>query len=585
MALDTRFLAELKARNHIVDVIAPYVQLKRNGTRHTGLCPFHGEKTPSFTVFEETESFYCFGCGAGGDVITFVMKYQNLDYMEAVRYLAERSGMQLPEAEGRNAAFQRRRRERMYEMHKLAARFFYHTLTGAEGRAGLEYLTGRGIGREAIVRFGLGYAPDSFSALKEELRSRGYTVDEMLAAGLLARSERSGGTYDKFRNRVMFPVFDLRGNVVAFSGRILGDGRPKYLNSPETEIFTKGSCVFGLHLAKNEPDGTLILCEGNLDVVSLAQAGFTGAVAPLGTAFTKEQARILAKYAKKIVVAFDNDSAGLKATDKAIRFLEEQGIPVRILQMQGAKDPDEFIGNFGRERFAKLVNSSKTPVEFQLEKLRAGLDLSDTAMKVEYLRQAVELLAGIESAAERDVYVLKLGRELEISAEAVRTEVNKKIRRNKAAAQRREIRSGEQELKGSYDRVNPERAGMIRAARAEEMILSILVRHPDLWQSAEKLLPPERFLTSFNRRVYSFLLEEYRKNPDAAAPAFTGAFDEKEMARISFFINTPVLRGDPAEQLKECVEILKNEGMKQVNAGELSPEELMDKIKEIKDEH
>ncbi|MBQ7936039.1 MAG: DNA primase, partial [Clostridia bacterium] len=367
MALDSRFLTELKSRNNIVDVIAPFVQLKRNGTRHTGLCPFHGEKTPSFTVFEDTASYYCFGCGAGGDVITFTMKYQNLDYMEAVRSLAERAGMALPEEESRTAAFTRQRRERMYEMHKIAARFFYDTLMSSKGKAGLDYLTNRGISKEFIVKYGLGYAPDSFNALKDHLRDKGFYPDEMLSAGLLAKSQKNNGTYDKFRNRVMFPVFDLRGNVVAFSGRILGDGQPKYLNSPETDIYTKGNCVFGLHLAKNQPEGLLILCEGNLDVISLAQAGFSGAVAPLGTAFTKEQARILAKYAKSIVVAFDNDSAGLKATDKAIKFLEENGIPVRVLQMQGAKDPDEFIKTYGKERFAQLLKRSKTPIEFQLE--------------------------------------------------------------------------------------------------------------------------------------------------------------------------------------------------------------------------
>lgn len=581
MALDSRFLAELKGRNNIVDIIAPYVQLKRNGTRHTGLCPFHGEKTPSFTVFEETASYYCFGCGAGGDVITFVMKYQNLDYVEAVRYLAERAGMSLPEEESRNAAFQRSKRERMYEMHKLAARFFYSYLVSPAGKAGLDYLTNRGITKESIVRYGLGYAPDSFSALKDHLRSKGFSWEEMLAAGLLAKSEK-GNTYDKFRNRVMFPVFDLRGNVVAFSGRILGDGQPKYLNSPETDIYTKGNCVFGLQLAKNEPEGTLILCEGNLDVVSLSQAGFTGAVAPLGTAFTKEQARILAKYAKTVVVAFDNDSAGLKATDKAIRFLEEQGIPVRVLQMSGAKDPDEFIKTYGKERFAMLLKSSKTPVEFQLEKLRAGLDLNDTAMKVEYLRQAVEVLTGIESAVERDVYVLKLSRELGISSDAVRSEVAKVFKRRKASAQRKEIRNGEQELKGTYDRVNPERARAPRAARAEEMAIAVLVRHPDLWQEAQKALRPEDFITGFNRRVYEFLLEEYRSAPETVMPVFAKAFDEKEMARISFFINTPVLHGDPREQFRECVEILKSEGAKRIDAGALTPEQLMQQIKEIK---
>lgn len=577
MALDSRFLAELKGRNSIVDIIAPYVNLKRNGTRHTGLCPFHGEKTPSFTVFEETASYYCFGCGAGGDVITFVMKRENLDYMEAVRYLAERVGMPLPEQEGRQAEFRRKTRERMLEMHKLAARFFYNYMMSPQGKAGLDYLLGRGLTKEAITRYGLGYAPDSFNALKDHLKAKGYSWEEMLAAGLLAKSER-GSLYDKFRNRVMFPVIDLRGNVVAFSGRLLGDGKPKYLNSPDTEIYTKGEIVFGLNLAKNEPEGNLILCEGNLDVVSLSQAGFTGAVAPLGTAFTANQARVLAKYAKKVVVAFDNDSAGLKATEKALRLLEEQGIPVRVLQMSGAKDPDEFIKTYGKERFAALLQSSKTPVEFRLDKLKAGLDLSDTAMKLEYLRNAVRVLTEIQNAVERDVYIMQLSRELGISSDSVRDEVNKARKRRASTEQKKLVQEGEQAMAGTYDRVNPDRARALRAARAEEMIIAILVRHGDLWRFAETEIPPAEFVTGFNRRVYEFLLEEYRNEPEAVNPVFAKAFDEKEMARISFFTNTAVLSGDPKAQLTESIGILKSEGAKRVDTGAMSPEELMRRL-------
>ncbi len=577
MAIDGQFLAELKGRNSIVDIIGTAIQLKRNGTRHTGLCPFHGEKTPSFTVFEETASYYCFGCGAGGDVITFVMKYQNLDYMEAVRYLADRVGMTLPDRDDKAAEFARKSRERMYEMHKIAARFYYKTLMSPQGKAGLDYLTNRGIDKTSITRFGLGYAPDSFDALRSHLKAQGYSENEALSAGLLAKSEK-GNKYDKFRNRVMFPVFDLRGNVVAFSGRILGDGQPKYLNSPETPIYTKGNCVFGLHLAKNQPEGLLILCEGNLDVVSLHQAGFSGAVAPLGTAFTKEQARILARYAKNIVVAFDNDSAGLKATEKAINFLEENGIPVRVLQMSGAKDPDEFIKTYGRERFEMLLKSSKTPIEFQLDKLKAGMDLKDTAMQMEYLRRAVRVIAGIDSPVERDVYIGKLSRELGISADSTRETVNRTRKRAMTAERKKEIRTGEQEMKGAYDRVNPERSGALRAARSEEMILALLSRHPELAKTAREQLPPEEWITGFNRRVYEFILDEYQSNPDQPMPIFAKAFDEKEMARISFFINTPILRGDPAEQLRDCIQVIKNEGAKRVDTGALSPEDLMRRL-------
>ena len=577
MALDSHFLAELKGRNDLADVIGRYVNLKRNGTRHTGLCPFHGEKTPSFTVFEDTASFYCFGCGAGGDVITFIMKRENLDYMEAVRFLAERAGMTLPEQEGRQAEFRRKTRERMLEMHKLAARFYYNYMMSPQGKAGLDYLLGRGLTKESITRYGLGYAPDSFRALKDHLKAKGYSWEEMLAAGLLAKSEK-GNLYDKFRHRVMFPVIDLRGNVVAFSGRLLEGNGPKYLNSPETEIYTKGEIVFGLNLAKNQPEGLLILCEGNLDVVSLSQAGFTGAVAPLGTAFTNVQARALAKYAKRVVVAFDNDSAGLKATEKAIRLLEDQGIPVRVLQMSGAKDPDEFIKTYGRERFELLLNSSKTPVEFQLEKLKAGMDLKDTAMKLEYLRNAVRVLAELSNAVERDVYIMNLSRELDISSESVRGEVEKSRSLKRSAERKKLIKEGEQAMAGTYDRVNPDRARALRAARAEEMILAILTRHGDLWQYAAEAVKPEEFVTGFNRRVYEFLLEEYRNEPEALQPVFAKAFDEKEMARIAFFTGTAVLNGDPKAQLNESIGILRNEGAKRVDTGAYSPEELMRRL-------
>jgi len=581
MALDSLFLAELKARNNIVDAIAPYVHLKRNGTRHTGLCPFHGEKTPSFTVFEDTSSYYCFGCGAGGDVITFTMKYHNLDYMEAVRMLAQQAGMELPEQESRAANHQRQRRERMYEMHKLAARFYYNTLMSPAGKEGLDYLLGRGISREMMVKFGLGFAPDSFGALKDHLRSKGYSPDEMLSAGLLARSQKNTThTYDKFRNRVMFPVFDLRGNVIAFSGRILGDGQPKYLNSPETDIYTKGNCVFGLQLAKNQPDGLLILCEGNLDVISLVQAGFSGAIAPLGTAFTKEQARILAKYAKSVVVAFDNDSAGLKATEKAIGFLAENGIPVRILQMQGAKDPDEFIKKYGRDRFEQLLTTSMTPTEFRLYKLRAGRDLGDTATRVDYMRQAVREIATLSSAMERDIYILKLCDELKVTVEAVRAEVEKSVKQQRSAAQRRELRQEEQELRGTYDRVNPDRAANLKAARNEEMLLSLLTRHPDLAAYCRQKLPPERFITAFNRRVYEFLLQEFAQAPELTAPVYAKEFNEAEMAKIMFFVNTAVLHGDPKEQLDACIQNILKEGSKQIDTGALSPEELMKRLQQ-----
>ena len=365
---------------------------------------------------------------------------------------------------------------------------------------------------------------------------------------------------------------------------MLDDTKPKYLNSPDTEIYVKGQVVFGLQYAKNQPEGILILCEGNIDVVSMHQAGFTGAVAPLGTAFTPEQARILARYAKRVVVAFDNDSAGLKATEKAVRYLEENGIPVRVLQMQGAKDPDEFIQTYGKERFSLLLNRSQTPIEFRLAQLRAGLDLNDTAARVEFLKKAGSLIAGINGASERDVYIQKIGAELKISPDALRTDIERLRKRRAAETVKKELHAEERALQGGgYDAVDPERAGAKRAAKAEEALIALLVRHPDLWKEARASAPPGLIITEFNRRVYAELSRQYEETPDLETPVLTEAFNEKEQARIWYIINTEVFHGDPRRRLEECVNVLKSEEERRVDTQDLSPEEIMARLRARKD--
>ena len=573
MAFDSGFLSELKLRNEIEDVIGRYVTLKRNGPRMVGRCPFLSEKTPSFTVFLDTSSFYCFGCGAGGDVITFIMKIENLDYAEAVRFLAERVGMQLPEQSSQSIALQTHR-ERIYQMHKLAARFYYDTLLSEDGKPGLEYLKARGIGKSAITRYGLGFAPDKFDGLKNYLLSKRYSLNEMFAAGLLSKSQKNSSYYDRFRNRVMFPVIDLRSNVIAFSGRIVGDGGPKYLNSPETPIYTKGHTLFGLNLAKDNSD-TIILVEGNLDVVSLSQAGFKNAVAPLGTAFTKDQARIIAKYAKTVLVAFDNDAAGQKASEKAIPYLTELGLSVKMLDLKGAKDPDEFIKKYGQDRFDMLIKGSKTPVEYKIELLREKYDLGDTAQKMEFLRKAIEIIAQLPSAIEREVYAVKLADELEIEPATLKSEV---LRRRKAVGRqslRHSIVKEREQIASVRDPVNKQRAKNLKAAKAEETLIAILFKNPDLFEYITNSITADEFITDFNRDVYIFIVDEYKNNSDLENITFSKNFSTEQCARISHTLNTLVISENARAQADDCIKVIKDENIKQVKTDDLSPGELL----------
>ena len=570
MRFDDQFISELKARNDITDVISQYIALKRAGNRLNGLCPFHSEKTPSFTVFPDTASYYCFGCGAGGDVITFIMNTEHLSYPDAVAYLAQKCHMPLPE-DGKTDETTRKR-ARQIEMNKLAARRFFANLKDSADPKGMEYFLGRGLSRSTITKFGLGFAADSFTDLRDHLRAAGFRDEEAYEAGLLIKSQKNGKYYDKFRNRVMFPVIDVRGNVVAFSGRVLDDSKPKYMNSPETLLYKKSQTVFGLNLAKGNTDGTIILVEGNLDVASLHQAGFVGAVAPLGTAFTKEQARMISKYAQKVVVAFDMDKAGIKATDKAIDYLKELGVTVRILQMQGAKDPDEFIKKFGRDRFAMLISGSKNPTQYALDKLKDGVDLSEVTARTEYVRKAVELLAQVSSDIEREVFCGILAKETDLPKDTLRLEIDR-ARRRYVSRTKKEIFERESGRSTTVDRVNPQRAQNIKAAKAEEGIIALLSHSPDRAPWLREQLPPEMFVTDFNRLVYEYFLD---KIAEGTAPEnmLSAYFESAQVARIMQILNTQTVGEDKMAQMWDYIHTLQDEQNKKKNVGQQSPEEL-----------
>lgn len=581
MALDSSFISDLKFRCPIDEVIGSYLTLKRAGSRYVACCPFHNEKTPSFTVFTDTSSYYCFGCGEGGDVITFIMKQEHLEYMDAVRLLADRAGLAVPEqtpvSDGRKKA-----RERMLEMHRLAARHYYKNLTAGDN-AGTAYLQTRGLSTATARRYGLGFAKDSFDDLKNVLLEAGYSLQEGFAAGLLAKSQKNGSYYDKFRNRLMFPVIDLRGNVLAFSGRTLSpDGTPKYMNSPDTDIYRKGNVVFGLNLAKDAPGDTLILCEGNIDVVMLSQAGFQNAVAPLGTAFTVDQARRLSQYAKTVVIAFDNDSAGLKATGKAIDFLKNSGVTVRVLQMQGAKDPDEFIKKYGKERFELLVNRSKTPTEYRIDVLRGQFDLADTAQKMEFISRGADVIAGLSSPVEREIYAGMLARELEVSIETMRTDIERRHKKKETAERRRSVQAEQRETLGGTDRVNPQRKDNLLASRAEEMLIVILYRNPDLLEEITSKISPSEFVTDFNREVFSYITECFSADKSAQELSFSSRFDAAQTSKITFLLNTIVLSDKQRAQAEDCISTIKAQGKLKFDAAALGADQLQSLIQKGK---
>ena len=420
MAFDEAFLQELRSRADIESTISPYVTLKRRGRLLTGLCPFHNEKTPSFTVYPETQSYYCFGCGNGGDAVTFIKNIENLDYVEAVRYLADKVGLAVPQDNFNSDLYEKRRR--MYEANRLAARFFHTVLYSEAGAQGLQYLHDRGLTDATIRKFGLGYAPKSWDALRNYMHTQGFTDLELYEANLLRMRVKNEKKhyYDAFVERVMFPVIDLRGNVLAFSGRaVTADAQRKYVNTSDTLIYKKGENIFALNFAKKSNTDALILCEGNMDVISLHQAGFDNAVAGLGTALTEQQAALLARYASEIYLCYDNDEAGQKAARKALALFSKTTLRVKVIRMQGGKDPDEIIKTFGAERFKSLLEGAANDVEYRLLRARDGLDVSTPDGKSRFLEAACAILATLKNPTQLDIYATRLCEELGVAKDAI----------------------------------------------------------------------------------------------------------------------------------------------------------------------
>ena len=527
---------EIVFRNDIVDVIGSYVTLKRAGSNFNGLCPFHNEKTPSFTVFPATKSFYCFGCGSGGDVITFIMRVENLDYVDALEFLAARAGITIPEDdsyEKENTVS----RKRIYAMNLEAAKFFRNCLMDKTlGAEALEYLCGkRKLSMATVRRFGLGYSPNDFGMLTAHLKRLGYTDEELITGFLSGKSQKTGRPYDYYRNRVIFPIIDTAGNIVAFGGRVMDDSKPKYLNTSDTPAFKKSRHLFALNFAKKKCEEQMILCEGYMDVIALHEAGFENAVATLGTAITSEQARIFAKYTKKVVICYDSDNAGQNATQKAIRLLGEVGVEVRILKLSGAKDPDEYIKKYGAESFSRVLGESKTGFDYNVDKIISSHDITLVEEKVKAASEVCALIARVYSKVEREIYVHRAAELLELNAESLSSDVERIRRRLEREEKNAQSKEALLSIKHIGDRVNNDAAKHIAATANEEVILGLMLIFDDF--RAEVVngnieLLPEDFVTELSRRIFERMCE-LEKSEGGFSKAMLGQyFSVEEMGRI-----------------------------------------------------
>lgn len=551
---------EIKYRNDIETAISQYVNLKRRGKNLVGLCPFHSEKTPSFTVYPENGSFYCFGCGVGGDVFTFTGLIENLDYIESVKLLAERSGITLPQ-DGYDDSMQRLKK-RIYDINRDTARFFHAFLMSPGGKWALDYLTGRGLTLKTIKHFGLGAAPDSWDALIHHLKEKGYTESDMLAANVIGKSER-GSLYDRFRKRVMFPIINIRGNIVAFSGRAMpGEDKQggKYVNTADTPVYKKSENLFGINFAKNVCSERVILVEGNMDVISLHQAGFENTVAPLGTAFTTEQANLLSRYTKEIVLMLDADAAGQKAVRRASELLENTGLSVRVVVVPDGKDPDEYIKKNGKERFAALLEGAVSDMEYKLLTAAKDINLDNEDGRLKYLAAAAEIIAASDDIMTRDIYIGRLSEKYGVSRTALNARIEELRKRNRRQKQKKEI-SDIIRPKYTKDDINPERRKSVKGTAAEETLIAVLLKNPDFYKIAAEKLPPEKMLTSLNRRIYETILSVLERGGTLDISAFAEKLLPAEIGYLVSLQNSEKAGKNPEIVLKDCIGVILEEDM------------------------
>ena len=575
-------IEEILLRTDIQTLIGGYVSLKRASANLKGLCPFHSEKTPSFTVYPANNSYYCFGCGAGGDQISFIMRMEHLDYPDAVEFLAKRAGITIVDDNSKDYSNQPRfDKNRMYKMNTDAAKFFNACLfsDNPDAKAALSYFTNdRQLSIATIKHFGLGYAPNSFDVFSKYMLKKGYTYDELVAGFLCGKSER-GHYYDTFRNRVMFPIIDVAGNVIAFGGRVMDDSKPKYKNSSDTPVFKKLRNLFALNFARHTCQDALILCEGYMDVIALHSAGISNAVATLGTAITSEQARVMSRYTKRVIISYDSDEAGVKAATRAMKLLEEVGLEVSVLSVPGAKDPDEYIKKFGVDKFKQVISGAKSKFDYSLDAILSKYDVSLPQDKINALADVEKLISEVNSMAERDVYIHTVAKKFDVQASSIRSDVERIIAKRERAYKKNQTQRVRQESVGYSDRINPDFLKSPAVARNEETVLGLLLLFPDHRKKifTEELLAEENFMTDLNKRIFSYVKRAYNDG-DEHLIAMNEEFTQDEIGRISRMkIRRMELSSNDDSVLLECIDNLK----KSVDKKTSEKTDTIDKLNEI----
>ena len=556
MAFPPSFLDELTARNPIEDVVGQYVSLKRSGSNLFGLCPFHGEKTASFSVAPDKGIYYCFGCHKGGSVINFQMEIEGLSYPDAVRALAKRAGMEVPEDEQYQSRY--RQQERLWALHKEAARYFHSQLYAPIGREALEYALGRGMSKYILTTFGVGFAPESWDGLCKAMRAKGYTDEELKESGLVTVSQKNGNLFDRFRGRLMFPIIDVRGNVIGFGGRIIKKDTEaaKYLNSPETLIFNKRKNLFGLNLAKKTKLPFFLLVEGNIDVVALHQYGFDNAVASLGTSLTEEQAALLSRYTEQVVLIYDGDAAGQRATQRAIPILEKAGIDVKVMQLRDAKDPDEYLKKFGADRFKLLLEESSNRVEYQLRAIQHKYDLKDDEQRVKFISEAADFISSLGNAVQREVYGTRAAEAASISYDAMKIEVGKAFKRRIARDKKKQEKIDLSPARNLQPKSRTIHYDNLKSARAEETVVALALRESALLDKIGDL-KPEMFSSPLLGKAYSQLCDRHLLGQNVSLAGLTG-FEPEEMSHIAMLLRRQ--EGPVSEQaFLDCVKTIKEE--------------------------
>lgn len=579
MPLNDAFLHELHTKCDIEEIISQYVSLKNAGRTSKGLCPFHNEKTPSFVVYKDTQSFYCFGCGAGGDVITFVRKMNNLDYIDAVKLLAERAGMQMPEDNSYNDSITTMRR-RILEANREAARFFHNCLFTEQGKKALDYYLGRGLSMKTIKHFGLGFAPDSWDSLYKHLRSLGYTKNELISANLV-RSGRNDSVYDNFRNRVMTPIINIRGNVIAFGGRVLDDSKPKYINTSDTLAYKKTHELFGLNFAKDSKEDTLILCEGYMDVIAMHQAGFTNAVACCGTALTDEQVSVISRYCSEVILAYDADEAGQKAVARAIDMFSKTSLNVKVPTLLGGKDPDEIIKKFGAERFKGMLEGATNDIEYTILKIKNQFDTSLTNGKIGFLKSVLPYLATL-SPIERDLYSSKLASELDMQPQSVKAQLDEIVKKKKKSVQKKEFNAMILDSNKFDKNFNPTGEYNIRLAKAQERMITLLFYNPDFIKYFERYDFNEKMIDSpFYRRVYNILCSRILNDDPIDLTTLSAQFTPDELGHLAYIHMKGTSYSNPSEEFTDCIKTIKEEYNKknQKNVSDMSDDDFRNMFK------